>query len=292
MLIQDSLAARVKTVTRVIRIVRRRINEGLSIAQVHGQHLPEHLDPFLAFDHFRMSQPYFPPHPHAGFCAVTYLFEDSAGGFISRDSLGCCCEIAPGELHWTTAGRGIVHEEVPKVRGLLCSGLQIFVNLSAMDKLCEPRSQHLAAKHVPASSQDGTRVRVAAGSWNGLTSPLSKVTPCTLLDVAMEPGASFEAPVPEGESRFAYVLRGEGEFGPADDSIPIHELQAGGFSTKGHLLQVRTTASPLHVVIAGGRPLQEPTVFHGPFCMNTPEQIQRTILDYQEGRMGRLEPSF
>jgi redox-sensitive bicupin YhaK (pirin superfamily) len=292
MLIQHSPVIRAKTITRVIRVARRTVNEGLSIAQLHGVHLPEHLDPFLVFDHFHMSQPYFPPRPHAGLCAVTYLFADSQGGFIHRDSLGERGEITPGELHWTTTGRGVVHEEVPKSCGTLCQGLQIFVNLAAPDKLTEPRSQHLAAKDIPLFHQDGTQVRVLVGSWNGLTSPLLPPTHVTLLDVTLEPGALFEAEVPDEESRFAYILHGEGDFGPADDSIPIHELQAGGFSAKGHLLQVRATALPLRVVIAGGRPLREPIVFQGSFCMNTLDQFERTLLDYEEGRMGYLEPSF
>ncbi|MBN1203525.1 MAG: pirin family protein [Myxococcaceae bacterium] len=282
---------RAKTITRVIRVSRRRFSEGLSTVQLQGQHLPEHLDPFLAFDHFQMSEPSFPPHPHAGFSAVTYLFEDSEGGLINRDSLGDRSEIAPGELHWTTAGRGLLHEEGPKLRGTPCNGLQLSVNLASIDKFTEPRSQHLATKDVPLFDQEGTRVRVLVGSWSGLTSPLLPPTPVTLLDVHLEQGAFFQAEVPEGESRFVYVVSGAGEFGPFDDVVPIHALQAGGFSPRGQLLQVRAMNSPLHVVIAGGRPLREPTMFHGPFCMNTPEQLQRALLDYQEGRMGHLEPS-
>ena len=107
------------------------------------------LDPFINLDDFRMSEPTFPPHPHAGFSAVTYMFEDSAGAFTNRDSLGDHSRIGPGSLHWTQAAAGMMHEEIPEQRGLVCHGLQMFVNLRSDHKNAAPRAFHVDAAAVP-----------------------------------------------------------------------------------------------------------------------------------------------
>jgi redox-sensitive bicupin YhaK (pirin superfamily) len=136
-------------------IPRKRRAAGLSIAQLHGEHLTGQLDPFLAIDHFEMALPFFPPHPHAGFSAVTYLFPQSQNGFVNRDSRGEALQIHPGDLHWTAAGSGVVHEEVPITRGVVCHGLQIFVNLHSSKKWMAPQALHLAAAQVPVVDAGG-----------------------------------------------------------------------------------------------------------------------------------------
>jgi redox-sensitive bicupin YhaK (pirin superfamily) len=113
------------------------------------------LDPFLSVDHFWMSQPTFAPHPHAGFNAVTYLFEDSQTSFINRDSLGHQVEIAPGDLHWTQAGAGLMHEELPRDMGRAAHGLQIFVNLPAAAKHAPPQVHHVDAADMPTGDDGG-----------------------------------------------------------------------------------------------------------------------------------------
>lgn len=282
-----------KGALHVARVERRQRSEGLSIAQLHQQHLPDHLDPFLAFDHFHMAQPFFPPHPHAGFSAVTYMFADSQNGFINRDSRGDRSEIPPGALHWTAAGRGIVHEEVPKVRGVVCSGLQIFVNLHSSQKGMAPRAIHLDANEVPTMALPrGGTVRVVAGASNGLASPAELPTKVTLLDAYLRPGEAFEHEVAEGEDVFAYVIAGAGCVGPRASSTVVDAGDAIGFSRTGRSVRVEAESEAMHVVVAGGRPLREPVVFHGPFCMNTVSQIEAAIADYQSGRMGHLDPSF
>jgi redox-sensitive bicupin YhaK (pirin superfamily) len=281
-----------KSVTRTSRVVRRRRSEGLSIAQLHPDHLPDHLDPFLAFDHFEMAQPFFPPHPHAGFSAVTYMFPESQNGFVNRDSRGETIDIRPGDLHWTAAGAGIMHEEVPIARGVVCHGLQIFVNLAAAKKWMPPQVLHLDSAQVPIVRTPSVTTRVVFGAHGDVRAPIDIPTHATLLDVVIEPGGTFSDAPPPGESRFVYVIEGEVHVGPSDAPTPLRSGDVAGFSREGDTLLVRASGQRAHVVVAGGVPLGEPTVFYGPFCMTNRTDIERAIRDYEAGEMGHLEPSF
>lgn len=281
-----------KSITARVHISRRSRSPGLSIAQLHGEHLPEHLDPFLAFDHFEMAQPFFPPHPHAGFSAVTYMFPESQNGFVNRDSRGARVRIDPGDLHWTAAGSGILHEEVPQVRGVTCHGLQIFVNLSSGKKWMPSEILHLDAAQIPRVREGGTEVRVVCGRHGEVASPLVPPTPVTLLDAVLEPGGVLLHEVPAGESRFLYIVDGEVDAGPAERPVRLRKGDAVGLSAEGAQLGIRAPDQGAHVVIGGGRPLREPVVFYGPFCMTSRDEIARAIRDYEAGRMGHLDASF
>ena len=287
----DMSIQNIKQVTARAAVPRRSRTQGLSIAQLHGQHLPESLDPFLAIDHFEMSQPFFPPHPHAGFSAVTYMFPESRNGFVNRDSRGERIEIRPGDLHWTAAGRGILHEEVPIVRGIVCHGLQIFVNLPASMKWMAPQILHLDAAAVPLVRAPGVEVRVVCGRDGDVRSPLQPPTDVTLLDAVLEPGGLLSHEVPAGESRFLYVLKGEIAVGPPEQAVHLKAGEAAGLSAGGNRVQVRAETAA-HLVLAGGRPLGEPVVFHGPFCMTSRQEIARAVRAYETGQMGHLEASF
>jgi redox-sensitive bicupin YhaK (pirin superfamily) len=280
----------VKEVMAKGHVTRHRRAEGLSIAHLSSEHLPEHLDPFLAFDHFEMAQPFFPPHPHAGFSAVTYMFPGSQNGFVNRDSLGARVEIHPGDLHWTAAGSGLMHEEVPIRRGVVCDGLQIFVNLHSSKKWMPPQVLHAAGDDVPRVVTPGAHVRVVTGVHDGVRAIVQPPTDVTLLDVALEPGGVLEHRPAPGESRFVYVIDGDVVAGAGETALAKGDV--AGFAHEGDVVRVRAGARGAHVVVAGGQPLREPIVFHGPFCMNTREDIVRAVHDYQVGKMGRLEPSF
>lgn len=284
--------ATLKTVAARADVPRRRRSAGLSIAQLHTEHLPEHLDPFLAFDHFEMAEPFFPPHPHAGFSAVTYMFPQSQNGFVNRDSRGEQTEIAPGALHWTAAGRGIMHEETPLRRGVVCHGLQIFVNLAASKKWMAPQVLHLDADEVPRVSDGGVEVRVVVGSHAGVSSPLRPPTDVTLLDVTLQAGATLEHLVTVGESSFSYVIDGSVQTGTTEQPVRVSHGTAVGYGHDGDVVRLTAVGGPAHVVLAGGVPLRERVVFHGPFCMSNEADVVRAIRAYQSGAMGHLEPSF
>lgn len=252
------------------------------------------LDPFISLDDFLMSEPTFPPHPHAGFSAVTYMFEDSAGAFINRDSLGDRSRIDPGSLHWTQAGSGMMHEEIPEVRGAVCHGMQMFVNLRSDHKGATPRAFHVAATEVPeVSPSAGARVRVLAGRFAEQSSPLLELlTPILLLDVHLAPGARVSIPVDAGWTAFLLCLSGAGLTGPSEKKRAVAAHEALGFLDDGDRLALTAGEAGLHVLVGGGRPLAEPIVFGGPFVGNTRAEVEAAYARYQRGEMGRLQRSF
>ncbi len=250
------------------------------------------LDPFLNLDDFRMSEPTFPPHPHAGFSAVTYMFEDSPGTFTNRDSLGDESLIGPGTLHWTQAARGMMHEEIPQRRGVECHGLQMFVNLRSDHKLAAPRAFHVDARDVPeCRDYAGARIRVLAGSLAGVRSALSELlTPVSLFDVHLRAGARVSIPVAAGTSCFVLSISGSGTSGPERAAIIAHDAVA--FADDGDAVELAAGSDGLHVLLAAGKPLGEPVVFAGPFAMTTRTDAEAAIARYERGEMGRLSRSF
>lgn len=236
------------------------------------------LDPFIMVDHFRMREPVFAPHPHAGFSAVTYLFDDSASGLISRDSLGGEHEILPGGLHWTLAGRGLMHDEYPADAGRWAHGLQIFVNLPAEQKLREPSVMRLAPEQMPQRIGPGWRaVQVFGG-----TAELALPWPTALAIVDVDAGAAFPVVLADGEQGFALVVHGRGHAGTL-------ALSAG----RALHLPPATPATlhadeALRLALFSGRPLAEPVVRHGPFVMSDEGQVVAALQRFQSGGMGRL----
>ena len=247
------------------------------------------LDPIIGIDHFEMRAPTFAPHPHAGFSAVTYLFEDSEGEFLNRDSLGDRIVARPGSVIWTVAGSGIVHEEYPMVRGKLAHGLQIFVNLPASAKLQGPRLLFVDGPDVPVRTRPGVHARVVTGASGNVRAKLEAPDEFTLLDVRLEPGASFEDDFSVDHSVLVYVIKGSAFIGPENHRVGVRE--AARFSEGSGGVLLRATSEGAQVVLLVGRPLREPVVAHGPFVMNNEQQIASAIERYRAGRMGRLDSS-
>ncbi|KQV46276.1 hypothetical protein ASC95_27120 [Pelomonas sp. Root1217] len=263
---------------RLLQPQRHRIGAGF---QAEGWREPlALLDPFIMVDHFRMSEPVFAPHPHAGFSAVTYLFDDSASGMVSRDSLGGEHEILPGGLHWTLAGRGVMHDEFPVEAGREAHGLQIFVNLPAEQKLRAPTVMRLAAEQMPRRVGEGWRATQVFGADTGLTLPWS--TSLVLVDI--DAGAGFDLVLPEGEQGFAIVIQGGGHTG----ELPLTTGRALSVSVGGTARIVADEA--LRLACFCGRPLHEPVVRHGPFVMSDEGQVVAALQRFQSGGMGRLSP--
>lgn len=261
---------------RLLQPQRTRIGTGF---QAEGWREPlALLDPFIMVDHFRMSEAVFAPHPHAGFSAVTYLFDDAASGMVSRDSLGGEHEILPGGLHWTLAGRGVIHDEFPVTPGAGVHGLQIFVNLPAEQKLREPTVMRLSPEQMPRRAGQGWRaVQVFGG-----TAELALPWPAALAIVDVDPGASFEPALTDGEQGFALVIHGSGQAA----GLPLSVGRALSLPAPG---AVRLSAEePLRLAVFTGRPLAEPLVRHGPFVMSDEGQVVAALQRFQTGGMGRL----
>lgn len=241
------------------------------------------LDPVVLVDHFRMSTPVFPPHPHAGFSAVTYLFEDSEDGFVNRDSLGHQLAIAPGSLHWTQAGSGVLHEEIPRAPGRVSHGLQIFVNSAASHKATPPAMFHRSASEIAAVAlENGGRVRVVLGDFGGHTARIGAHTEITLLDMALPAGAALELPVAAGERAFAVVARG------ALAGLLADEPHAVRFADAGDRVRLEAGPKGVHLAFLAGTPLGEPIVPKGPFIANSAAEVTQMIRRFQSGQMGTL----
>ncbi|KAL6763012.1 RmlC-like cupin domain-containing protein [Haematococcus lacustris] len=289
-----------RSVGRVVQLHQQRISAGFSAFRLNGAQL--NVDPLLNIDWFDMSQPIFRPHPHAGFSAVTYLLPGSPGSFMNRDSRGNKEPIHPGDVHWTTAGSGVVHEEVPVQAGVSCQGLQIFVNLPPQLKSVEPRADHLSSDAIPLySSPDNAKVRVIAGSVGGVTSPLQLVYPVTLLHVQLPQGSSLQHKVPPGHTVLLLVLEGEVRVAqglPAAPSSWTYLPFASAADMQGegevqlHGPAEGSEASSGQVLLFSGQPIGAPVVWRGPFCGNSTAEVERWARAYQAGSMGSLEASF
>jgi redox-sensitive bicupin YhaK (pirin superfamily) len=205
-----------------------------------------------------------------------------AGAVRHKDTLGNSGEIGAGDVQWMTAGRGILHEEMPQVRPEGIAGFQLWVNLPARLKMTAPCYQEINAAEIPEATRDGSRVRVIAGEVDGVRGPVAgiAVNP-TYLDVTVSPQSSFVQSVPSGESAFSYVFEGAGRFGGRDQEvIAATRLVVWG---DGDAVEVHTEESPVRFLLVSGRPLNEPVARYGPFVMNTREEIEQTLRELQQG---------
>ena len=271
-----------RTVVRLVRGMPASDGAGVRLTRVIGQPALSELDPFLMLDAFGSDDPEayiagFPDHPHRGFETVTYML---AGRLRHRDNKGNSGLLEAGSVQWMTAGRGIVHSEMPEQEEGLMRGFQLWVNLPARGKMTAPRYQDIEPGQIPeVALADGTRVRVLAGRFGGAEGPVSAVaTEPVYLDVALAPGGRFEHELPEHHAAFVYVYEGSAAIG--DKDIARGRLAV---LSPGRRLAVGAKAAARFILVAG-RPLGEPVVKYGPFVMNTADEIRQAVRDYQSGR--------
>jgi redox-sensitive bicupin YhaK (pirin superfamily) len=258
---------------------------GVRLKRSIGGRALNYLDPFLLLDHFQSTTPAdyqagFPLHPHRGIETVTYLL---TGAVRHRDSVGNTGEIGPGDLQWMSAGRGILHEEMPQVRPEGVAGFQLWVNLPAKQKMSAPRYQNIHSSEIPIIERDhGASVRVIAGTVDGTTGPITGiVAEPSYLDVALAGEGSLVLPIPPGHSAFAYLFDGEARFGATERTlVTAPRLIVWG---DGGSVEVHAEKSPTRFLLVSGKPLNEPIARYGPFVMNTPQEIQQTLRELQQG---------
>lgn len=248
-------------------------------------------DPIIGCDDFDMAEPFFKPHPHAGFCAVTYLYPFSEGTFINRDSLGHTMPISPGDLHWTIAGSGLMHEEIPQVAGVSSRGLQLFVNLPSDLKLTHPAFIHVNSAEVPTyKTSAGGTVRVLTGTSNGVTGAEVLPKGFTFLDVQLAAGDAFNHEVPSDYTSFVLPLSGEVKMGLEGSAELLGTDEAAVLSKEGSTI-VATSAQGANFLLLTGAPAKVKPVWGGSFCMDSEDRLRDRMRAYAAGEMGHLEPS-
>jgi len=242
------------------------------------------LDPFLLLDEFRSDRADdyiagFPDHPHRGFETVTYML---AGNMRHRDSAGNQGNLIAGSIQWMTAGRGIIHSEMPQQEDGLMWGFQLWVNLPAADKMCAPRYQDIPPDRIPWVTKDnGTRIGVLAGNHGGTTGPVSGVSVApTYLDVRAPGDTDLEISVPADDQGFVYVYEGAGTF--AGTTLGKGDL---GVLGPGNSIGYRAGPDGLRFLVVTGKPIGEPIARYGPFVMNTRQEIHQAVTDFQNGNL-------
>jgi redox-sensitive bicupin YhaK (pirin superfamily) len=292
-------AKRIRSIQRVVDSVRTIEGGGFAVRRPFPTAALPDLDPFLLLDHLGPTD-YgpgeaigAPDHPHRGFETVTYILE---GRLEHRDSVGNHGILGPGDVQWMTAGSGVVHSEMPEA-GFLRSGgrmhgFQIWVNLPRKDKMVRPRYQDIPSARLPMPrSNDGrVAVKVIAGEALGENAVIETRIPITFLHLVLQSGGTIEIPIATGQTVFAYVIEGTGSAGLIDRTV--REGQLVQFADDGDAVALRGPVgneSPASILLLAGSPLHEPVARYGPFVMNTPQEINQAIADYQNGTMGLIE---
>ncbi len=243
-------------------------------------------DPFLALAEDWFPRGVFDNHPHRGIETVTYVL---AGRLDHYDSRGNQGSIGVGDAQWMTAGRGVIHNEVPAADSVVHS-LQLWVNLPAAQKMAEPRYQDLVGAKMPVRREPGVEVRVFSGVSGAVRAPTLNHVPVTYLELRLEPGAAFTQELPAAYNGFVLVLEGECGLGTPPTGLHPGQLawltrpdaESGG-AGQSHVT-LRAGPHPLRALLVAGQPLREPVVAYGPFVMNTEQQIVEAFQDYRAGR--------
>ena len=286
--ITDTATRTTRYITRVVKGMPATDGAGVELTRVIGQPALPMIDPFLLLDAFRSDRPEdyiagFPPHPHRGFETVTYLLD---GRMRHRDNAGHEGVIEPGGIQWMTAGRGIVHSEMPEQENGLLEGFQLWVNLPAAHKMDAPAYQEYPADRIPEESRDGgITVRVITGTTSlGTQGPVVQpLTAPLYLDVTLPAGSTFTERMPAQHNAFVYVINGPLTASDHDGNAVTLSRDDLGILDHGDSVTLQAADSDARFLLVAGRPLNEPVARGGPFVMNTRTEVQQAFDDYQQG---------
>ena len=276
-----------RTVDRVIKSIPTSDGAGVKLRRSLGMNGLRH-DPFLMLDEFSSDNPNdyiagFPAHPHRGFETVTYLLD---GHMLHEDHMGNRGDLKSGGVQWMTAGRGIIHSEMPQQLEGRMRGFQLWVNLPAKQKMKPASYRDIDPTEIPmVELPAGGRVKVIAGEFNRVSGAVrASATDVTYLDVELAADAVFTHAVQTTHSAFVYVFEGAIEVGPSEGARRV-ETHSGAVLSNGENVRITAGANGARFLRLTGRPLNEPIVQYGPFVMNTREEIEQAIRDYQSGEL-------
>jgi redox-sensitive bicupin YhaK (pirin superfamily) len=273
-----------REVTKIIRGQRTTDGDGVVLTRVIGGHQLEYLDPFLLLDAFGSDKPLdyiggFPSHPHRGFETVTYML---AGKMRHQDSAGNQGVITAGGVQWMTAGKGIIHSEMPEQEQGLLSGLQLWVNLPKNKKMSKPKYQEYASHEISTDNHSDYAIKVIAGTTKNNVKGViinDEINPI-YWDIQLNARTSMQEVLPEWHNAFIYVLAGEVMIGNMQTAITKGQLAV---LSKGDTVLFNSGQSNSRFIVIAGKPLNEPIARGGPFVMNTADEIQQAFHDYRRG---------
>lgn len=275
-----------RSVERLVAGTATSDGAGVKLTRLLSQPLQRRLDPFLMLDAFGSDDPDdyiagFPDHPHRGFETVTYML---AGRMRHRDSAGKEGLLESGGVQWMTAGRGVIHSEIPQQEEGVMEGFQLWLNLPGRDKMKAPWYRDFGAADLPRFTAGGVTAVVIAGESHGVAGAVTReATEPLVLDLHLEPGARFEQSLPPGHNAFVVVYRGAVTIGGRDLTPGKLALLSNDPPADGVVIEAKDGAKAL---LVAGRPLGEPIAQYGPFVMNTEEEIYQAVSDFRDGRLG------
>jgi hypothetical protein len=290
--VQETTTMPTRTLQRVIAAIPTSDGAGVKLQRSLGQSDWARLDPFLMLDHFSTDNPKdyiagFPAHPHRGFETVTYMLD---GHMRHQDHLGNTGDLKAGGVQWMSAGRGIVHSEMPQQEAGRMRGFQLWINLPAREKMKPADYRDIQATEIPVVElPGGGRVKVIAGTLSidghQTPGPIQKLSTDPLyFDIDLPAGATFGHAVPAGYHAFVYPFEGSVAVG-AESARRLLATHHAGVLSDGDAVELAGGPEGGRVILLSGRPLLEPIVQYGPFVMNTREEIEQAVRDYQSGKL-------
>ncbi|AZT85326.1 pirin family protein [Marinobacter sp. NP-4(2019)] len=280
-----------RPIKQIIPALETSDGAGVRIRRSIGQHQNIRLDPFLMLDEFGSDQPQdyiagFPSHPHRGFETVTYMIE---GHMLHEDHMGNRGDLKNGGVQWMTAGRGIVHSEMPQQEAGQMRGFQLWLNLPAAEKMKPAGYRDIQPEEIPDVHLDGARLKLIAGNievdgtivsgavTGGSTDPL-------YADIHMEPNKAITVPVSDQLNAMLYLYDGDATLQHQADRKPL-KLSAATILGDGNQVRIEAGDQGARLLLIAGKPINEPVVQYGPFVMNTREEIEQTLRDYRDGHL-------
>jgi hypothetical protein len=268
-----------RKIVKTITGIKTSDGAGVNLNRIIGSSELNMLDPFLLLDEFGSDNPDdyiagFPPHPHRGFETITYMLN---GKWQHKDSAGNKGKLGDGSVQWMTAGRGIIHSEMPIQTDGLARGFQLWLNLPKAMKMIEPAYQDIESEQIPIVNEKAGRVKVISGNYHGTVGPGKSHTPVMIMDIRLNPESEITIPIMDGWNVFGFIYEGDVNSGES-----LSKGQLAVYNTEGKI-HFKTNGTQASIYLVAGEPLNEPVARGGPFVMNTRGEIKKAFEDYQNG---------